>query len=65
MNKLADAWDEKLGYRPRFYYGKYIFRQDVEMIMVVDKPHQIMEEHPLFLEDLYMTVFEELQEEVN
>ncbi len=60
MKKLLNRWDKKLGYRPRYFYNKYIFRQNVRIVLVVDDPHQIIEVFPEFLEDLYVTVFEEL-----
>ena len=62
MKKLNARWDKKLGYRPRYFFGKYIFRQDMRVIVVVDNPHQILDVQPEYLEDLYVTVFEELQE---
>ena len=37
-------------------------RQDIQVIIVVDNPHQILDVQPQYLEDLYVTVFEELQE---
>jgi small-conductance mechanosensitive channel len=60
MSKLLDRWDKKTGYRPRYFYNKYIFRQDVRIILIVDDPHLIIDYSSEFLEDLYVTVFEEL-----
>ena len=57
-----DRWDKKLKYRPVFYYNKYVFRQDTSIIMIVDTPAEIIGNVPDFLEDLYITVFRELQE---
>lgn len=62
MKKLNARWDKKLGYQPRYFFGKYIFRQDMRVIIVVDNPHEILDVKPQYLEDLYVTVFEELQE---
>ncbi len=60
MNKLMERWEKRLGYRPRYYYNKYIFRQDVRIILVVDNAKQIIEMQPLFIEELYRSVFVEL-----
>ncbi|MCY3410010.1 MAG: mechanosensitive ion channel [Candidatus Heimdallarchaeota archaeon] len=65
MDDLCRRWDEKVGYRPRYYFGKYVFRQNVSIILVVDNPHQIIELQPKFLEDLYVSTFIELQEGAN
>ncbi len=61
MKNLNTRWDKKLGYKPRYFFNKYIFRQDMRVVIVVDNPHQILDVQPQYLEDLYVTVFEELQ----
>ncbi|MCE7734651.1 MAG: mechanosensitive ion channel [Candidatus Heimdallarchaeota archaeon] len=61
MDTVLDRWQEKLGYRPRYFYNKYIFRQDVRLVMVVDDAYQILELQTDFLEDIYRSVFSELQ----
>lgn len=60
MDELCDRWEEKLGFRPRYYYGKYIFRQDMQLVLVVSEPMHLIEQQSLFVEDLYVTVFAEL-----
>ncbi|MDH5403556.1 MAG: mechanosensitive ion channel family protein [Candidatus Heimdallarchaeota archaeon] len=61
---LFDKWEDKLSYRPHFFYNKHIFRQDTTIIMIADQPQQILDVYPEFIEDFYITIFEELQMEV-
>ncbi|MHA2278233.1 MAG: mechanosensitive ion channel domain-containing protein [Candidatus Kariarchaeaceae archaeon] len=60
MKLVCDRWEEKLGFRPKYYYGKNIFRQDMRVIMIVNEPMEIHEKQGLFMEDLYETVFQEI-----
>lgn len=60
MEILCDRWAKKLGFRPKFYYGKNIFRQDMRVIFIVNEPIEIHQKQGLFMEDLYEIVFEEI-----
>ncbi|MCE7737705.1 MAG: mechanosensitive ion channel [Candidatus Heimdallarchaeota archaeon] len=66
MNTVMKRWAKKLGFQPRFFFNKYVFRQDMRIILIFDHPQQILEIFEEFVEDLYQTVFLELhQKEVN
>lgn len=64
MEELVDRWEQKFGYRPKFYFSKYVFRMYTTVVIIADTPRHIFNELPRFLEDLYKTVFKEKHEEV-
>ncbi|MHA2502809.1 MAG: mechanosensitive ion channel family protein [Candidatus Kariarchaeaceae archaeon] len=62
MDALCKRWKKQLGFMPRYYFGKNIFRQDMQVILVASEPITLVHNHGAFLADLYQSVFAELQE---
>lgn len=61
MDDLMKRWHKKLGFKPRFFYNKYIFRQDVRIVLVLHESQKILTAFGEFMEDFYQTIFLELQ----
>ena len=61
MDKVCDNFTKIFGFRPRYYFGNHIFRQDTNLVITTDKVDNLIENYPKFMEALMEGVFLELQ----
>ena len=61
MDNVCETFTNVFGFRPRYYFGNHIFRQDTNLVITTDKVDKLIENYPKFMEALMEEIFLELQ----
>lgn len=61
MDKVCETFTNIFGFRPRYYFGNHVFRQDTNLVITTDRVDKLIENYPKFMEALMEEVFLELQ----
>lgn len=65
LNKVCEDFTKNFGYRPRFYFGRYEFRQELFLEIFSRDPFTIFNVWPFFIEALATNVYKELQKDLS
>lgn len=61
MDKICDRFEPIFGFRPRYFFGKHVFRQDTHLVITAKDNDVLLDNYPLLMEAIMEGVFEELQ----
>jgi hypothetical protein len=61
LENVCNDFTSKFGFKPIFYFGKHIFRQDTHIVITAKDTNTLIEIYPIFMDSIMKTVFAELQ----
>lgn len=63
LDQLCDRWEEKLGYRPHYFFQFISWRGRIRWALIGDTPEIIMNNRDDFLEDIWFSIYKLKEEE--
>ncbi len=57
LEQICDRWEEKLGYRPQYYFHDIAARVTIRWALIADTPELIMANISEFLEDVWISAY--------
>ncbi|MFX0150301.1 MAG: mechanosensitive ion channel domain-containing protein [Candidatus Hodarchaeota archaeon] len=63
LNQVCDEFTTYFGFRPTYYFGKYDFRQALNLIITAPDGYTIFNSWPFFVEAITQKIFVDLQQE--
>jgi hypothetical protein len=61
MDKVCEEFKSKFGFKPIYYFGEHIFRQDTHLVITANDTNTLLENYPGFMDAIMKSVFSELQ----
>jgi hypothetical protein len=63
LNQVCDEFTTYFSFRPTYYFGKYDFRQELNLIITAPDGYTIFNSWPFFVEAITQTIYVDLQQE--
>jgi len=63
LNQVCDEFTTYFGFRPTYYFGKYDFRQELNLIITAPDGYTIFNSWPFFMETITQKIYVDLQQE--
>ncbi|MFV2015421.1 MAG: mechanosensitive ion channel family protein [Candidatus Heimdallarchaeota archaeon] len=61
LDKVCTEFVDVFGFRPRYYFGSHVFRQDTHLVVTTLEVDTLFEHYPAFMEAMMVEVFKEIQ----